>query len=206
MKTILSLPIFTKKVIPFVFINKDNSKLKRLIQLSTILLLFSCTNEQKKEITFSDFAKSIPEIKLPYNSSSVSDPENYIEPDSIYRNFSDENANGIIGKININDSVVGILYAVAGDNVFPLLKTYSASGKTIDEIVLVHLPGGSTGFDANGSSYMTLNEKFEIGIMDSTFSFSRDSSDVIIESSRDTTITLENYKIEPTGKLNKIIK
>ena len=167
------------------------------------MLFLSCAIEKKKEVTFNDFVNSLPEVKLPYTSSSVSEPKKYIEQDSIYLAFSDENANGIIGKININDSIVGILYAVAGDNVFPLLKMYNYNGTIIDELVLVHLPGGSTGFDANGSSYMTLNENFEINIKDSTFNFSRDSNDVIIESSRDTSITIDKYKIKENGKISK---
>lgn len=177
--------------------------MKALIHISIILFFFSCASEKKEEVTFSDFLNSLPEVKLPYTSSSVSEPEKYIEQDSIYLAFSDENANGIIGKININDSIVGVLYAVAGDNIFPLLKTFNKKGSKIDELVLVHLPGGSKGFDANGSSYMTMNEKFEIDIRDSTFSFSRDSTDEIIENSRDTMITIENFKINKAGKINK---
>ncbi|MBL7935697.1 MAG: hypothetical protein JNM51_07800, partial [Bacteroidia bacterium] len=122
-------------------------------------------------------------------------------PSSLYKEFFDENIHEIFGKIKINDSICGIVYLIPGDILFPILITYNEQGKKIDTLEMVHLPGGSDGYNANGSSYLVMNENLEIQITDTINTFERDSLTKIIESTRETKVVIEKYRVNYIGKI-----
>lgn len=177
---------------------KNNS----LIAFS-FLVLFACNKEATQTEKFSNFLKTIPELEIPFTANSYEDLQSKLYIDTLYKEFNDEYAHRIYGKTKISDSIYAVIYLLAGDNVFPKIITYNAIGKKISELPLVHLPGGSDGYNGNGSSFMTMDKNFEIQITDTLNSFERDSLDVIIEDSRKTTITKEKYVVSSNGEILK---
>ncbi|MBK6986471.1 MAG: hypothetical protein IPH32_17840 [Bacteroidetes bacterium] len=81
-----------------------------------------------------------------------------------------------------------------------MLVTYNSKGKSIDELALLNLPGGSDGYNANGTSYLVMKSYSEIQITDTVNTFERDSLDEIIETSRKTEVIIENYNVGADGK------
>lgn len=171
-----------------------------LISLS-FLVLFACDRQTNQRKRFSNFLKTIPELEVPFNANSYEDLQSKLYIDTLYKEFNDEYAHRIYGKIEINDSIYAIIYLLAGDNVFPKIITYNAIGNKIIELPLVHLPGGSDGYNGNGSSFMAMDKNFEIQITDTLNSFERDSLDVIIEDSRKTIITSEKFVVSSNGEI-----
>lgn len=176
--------------------------MKKVFFISLFLLVFfACKREQGANEKFASFLKTIPELKLPFEANSYTDLPSELYPDTAFKAYYDENAHRVYGKVKINDSIYAVIYLMPGDNVFPEIITYTAAGKKIASLDMVHLPGGSDGYSANGSSYMTMNKNFEIQIIDTLRSFERDSLAVIIESSRDTSVTKEYYIINTKGEI-----
>ena len=176
--------------------------MKKIIFITLIAtLMFSCKEESNKNKNFAAFLNTIPELKLPFTANSYADLQTKVQIDTTFNKYNDIYANGIYGKIKINDSINAIIYLLAGDNVFPKIVTYNKQGAKIAEQILVNLPGGSDGYNGNGSSFLNLSKDLEIQIVDTTNSFDRDSSDVIIEKSRTTEITIEKYKIKSNGQI-----
>jgi len=175
--------------------------MKKIVFITLIsTLMFSCKEENKNK-NFAAFLNTIPELQLPFNANSYVDLQTKVQIDTTFNKYNDIYANGIYGKIKINDSINAIIYLLAGDNVFPKIVTYDKQGTKIAEQILVNLPGGSDGYNGNGSSFVNLNKDLEIQIIDTTNSFERDSTDVIIEKSRSTEITIEKYIIKPNGQI-----
>jgi hypothetical protein len=81
-----------------------------------------------------------------------------------------------------------------------MLVTYNSTGKKIDELALLNLPGGSSGYNANGTSYLVMKSNSEIQITDTVNTFERDSLEEIIETSRNTEVIIENYSVGLDGK------
>jgi hypothetical protein len=175
-------------------------KIKTYITL-ILTLMFSCKTETNQNENFTTFLNTIPELQLPFAANSYADLQTKVQIDTTFNKYNDIYANGIYGKIKINDSIHAIIYLLAGDNVFPKIVTYNKQGAKIAEQILVNLPGGSDGYNGNGSSFLTLSKDLEIQIVDTTNSFDRDSSDIIIEKSRTTEITIEKYSIKSNGKI-----
>ncbi|MBK8367664.1 MAG: hypothetical protein IPL10_09655 [Bacteroidetes bacterium] len=172
--------------------------------LSVIVLIIicaSCRKEVSQQEKFSTFFNTIPDLKLPFITDSGEDLQAVFYPDTIYNEFVGDNVYGIYGKTKINDSIFGIVYLNPGDIVFPLLVTYNSTGKKIDELALLNLPGGSSGYNANGISYLVMKSNLEIQITDSVNTFERDSLEEIIETSRKTEVMIENYKVNGVGKI-----
>lgn len=168
-----------------------------------LTFLFSCHKQENSEDKFSIFLSSIPDLKFPFITNSSEELRAAFYPDTIYKDFIDDSSNGIYGKIKVNDSIHGVIFLLPGDILFPLLVMYNASGEKIDELDLVHLPGGSDGYNANGSSYLVMNKNLEIQITDTVNSFERDSLTEIIEESRKTKVIIEKYHVNNYGKIVK---
>ena len=165
-----------------------------------IIVCVSCHKEVTQKDKFLAFLNTIPDLKIPFQTNSSEELYSKYELDTIYKKIIDDSFNGIYGKVAINDSIYGIVYLVAGDIVFPLLITYNKGGKKIEELSLLHIPGGSDGYNGAGTSYLQMNQNFDIQITDTLYSFERDSAEVIIESSRKTEVTIESYNISADGK------
>ncbi|MES2762268.1 MAG: hypothetical protein V4677_08675 [Bacteroidota bacterium] len=168
------------------------------------LIFLSCKKESSDKEKFAAFISRIPQLPLPFGANSYKDLQSELSLDTIFKKYNDENASEIYGKVKINDSIYGVVYLLAGDNVFPKLVTYNAIGKKIAELNMVNCPGGSTGYNESGSSYMIMNRNFEIQITDSVESFERDSLDEIMDSSRKLKIINERYFINFKGEILKI--
>lgn len=167
------------------------------------IVLSSCQKEETTDDNFSKFLSSIPDLKLPFITNSAEDLQAAFYPDTMYNKFIDDSSNGIYGKIKVNDSIHGVVFLLPGDILFPLLVTYNSIGKRIDELDLVHLPGGSDGYNANGSSYLVMNNKLEILITDTIHTFERDSLTEIIDSTKKTKVVIEKYFVDGLGKIVK---
>ena len=168
-----------------------------------IIVCVSCHKEVSQQEKFSTFFNTIPDLKLPFVTNSGEDLKAVFYPDTIYNEFVGDNVYGICGKTKINDSIFGIVYLNPGDIVFPLLVTYNSKGKSIDELILVNLPGGSDGYNANGTSYLVMKSNSDIQITDTVNTFERDSLEEIIETSRKTEVLIENYSVGADGKFLK---
>ena len=169
--------------------------------IALIIVCVSCHKEVSKKDKFSAFFNRIPDLKLPLITNSSEELQAVFYPDTIYSEFVGDNVYGIYGKTKINDSIFGIVYLNPGDILFPMLVTYNSKGKSIDELALVNLPGGSDGYNANGSSYLVMKSNLEIQITDTVNTFERDSLDEIIETSRKTKVSIENYRVNGIGKI-----
>ena len=146
---------------------------------------------------------TIPDLELPFIPDNHFDLQSKLEIDSAYAEYNSE-IQGIYGKRKVNDSIYFIINLLASDNVFPELVTYTDNGKKIDELILAHCPGGSSGYDETGSSHLYFDKNLNITITDSIETFDRDTTGIIVESSRKQRVDIYKYKIEPNGKLNKL--
>lgn len=178
--------------------------MKNYALLFSLGILFSCQNQNVQQDKFVMFLKSIPELKFPFQTDSGEDLQAAFYPSTIYKDFIDDSSNGVYAKIKVNDSIHGIIYLIPGDILFPSLVTYNSIGKKIDELALVHLPGGSDGYNANGSSYLVINKNLDMQITDTVHTFERDSlTEEIIEASRKLEVIVERYQVSGIGKIVK---
>lgn len=173
---------------------------KALLFIIVCISFVACNKEVTQQEKFSAFLNTVPDLKFPFKTNSNEELQTKFGVDTTYKAFINESANEVYGKFTINDSVYGVVFLVAGDIVFPLLTTYHKTGKKIEELALVNLPGGSDGYNATGTSYLVMNQKFDIQITDTLHSFERDSVDVIIEASRKTEVFIENFSLGADGK------
>ncbi len=166
--------------------------------------LFSCKQQKKEDNTFLNYIITIPELKLPFKTNSHLELNSKIELDTIFNKYN-AGINGVLGKRQINDSVFFIVNLLAGDNLFPELVTYNKAGLKIHQLTLVNCPGGSSGYNETGSSYLYFDKNLNITITDSIETFNRDSTGQIIGNSKKQKIEVNNYKIDPDGKIRKWI-
>ena len=66
----------------------------------------------------------------------------------------------------------------------------------------MNCPGGSSGYDETGISHLYFDNKLNITITDSIETFDRDTTGIIVETSRKQRVEIHKYKIEPNGKLS----
>ena len=168
-----------------------------------IIVCVSCHKEVSQQEKFSAFLNTVPDLKFPFQTNSNEELQTKFGVDTTYKEFINESANKVYAKFTINDSIYGVVFLVAGDIVFPLLTTYNKSGKKIEELALVNIPGGSDGYNANGTSYLVMKSNSDIKITDTVNTFERDSLEEIIETSRKTEVLIENYSVGADGKFLK---
>lgn len=177
---------------------------KYILLIFSFIVLSSCQKEETPDNNFSKFLSSMPDLKFPFITNSAEDLQAAFYPDTMYNKFIDDSSNGVYAKIKVNDSIHGIIYLMPGDILFPSLVTYNSIGKKIDELALVHLPGGSDGYNANGSSYLVINKNLDMQITDTVHTFERDSlTEEIIEASRKLEVIVERYQVSGIGKIVK---
>lgn len=176
---------------------------KYVLLIACLVILFACRKQITQQDKFDAFLKTIPELKFPFQTNSSEDLIAAFYPDTLYKDYIDDSSNGVYAKIKVNDSILGIIYLMPGDILFPSLVTYNSIGKKIDELTLVHLPGGSDGYNANGSSYLVMNKNLDIQITDTVHTFERDSITEIIEASRKLEVIVERYQVSGIGKIVK---
>ena len=179
--------------------------MKKLIYLVCMgILVMSCNKENKVENRFGDYLSKIPEIQLPFTANSHEELNSKVDiTDTLFQDFLLD-AQGILGKIKVNDSITGVVYLYGGNEIYPELKTYNNSGQLIAEQQLVTLMGGDEMDDSNGSSYMVLNKDFRIAITDTIRSFEKDSLGIIIDSTRQVEVVNYKYEVSPNGKIIEI--
>ena len=167
--------------------------------------LFACHQTQTDEEPdhFQAFLSSIPELELPFMADNLFSPGSSLSLDTAFNDYNDVNANWVYAKTKINDSVYAVIFLLAGDDVYPELITYDARGRKLSELVMTHTPGGSTGYDENGSSYVIMQKDFSIVITDTVYHFQRDSLHEIIDSTRTMEVIEERYQVNPDGKINR---
>ena len=170
---------------------------KLFLIYSFCILITSCKQEVSNENNFQNYLNTIPEIKLPFKSNSYIDLQTKVEIDSTFKKFNSVDANGIYGKIKFNDSITGIVYLYAGDNVFPKLITYNKKGNQISEQILVNLPCGSDVNSSSCSSFVELNNTFKISRIDTVISFLADGTEI-------STVVFAKYIIESNGKISSL--
>jgi len=169
--------------------------MKTIIFIILTFILFSCQQQKNADNKFIDYVSTIPDLEFPFITDSHFDLQPKIEIDSTYLEYNSE-INGVYGKRKINDSIYFIINLLAGDNVFPELVTYTDKGKKIDVLTLVNCPGGSSGYDETGSSHLHFDKNYNITITDSIQTFDRDTTGIIVESSRKHRVDIYKYKIE----------
>lgn len=125
-------------------------------------------------------------------------------PDTAFNQYNAINANWIYAKTKINDSICAVIFLLAGDNVYPEIITYDARGKKVSQLVMTHTPGGSTGYDENGTSHVLMQKDFSIVITDTIYHFQRDTLNEIIDSTRTMEVVRACYKIDPKGNIRSI--
>ncbi|MDF2451003.1 MAG: hypothetical protein K0S26_507 [Bacteroidota bacterium] len=166
-------------------------------------ILFSCQQHKTENNKFLNYVATIPDLELPFITDSNFDLQSKLEIDSAYSEYNSE-IQGVYGKRKVNDSIYFVINLLASDIVFPELVTYTDKGKKIDELSLVNCPGGSSGYDETGSSYLHFDKNLNITITDSIETFTRDTVGVIVESSRKQRVEIHRYKVEPNGKLSQL--
>lgn len=178
---------------------KNLSKGCGLLSLLSVLF-FSCS-EKKSEPRFLQYFNTLPEVTLPFETSSNESLPLETKKDTAFAEFHEYNM-GVIGKRKINDSVYAIIDVSVGDIIYPSLTTYTIRGEEISSLLLLHLPGGSDGYSETGRSFLKIDKKFEISITDSLETFLRDTlatGEPIIKSSIRKKVIVEKYKVSPTG-------
>jgi hypothetical protein len=176
--------------------------MKTTIIIILTFILFSCQQHKTENNKFLNYVATIPDLELPFIADSHLDLQSKLEIDTTYAEYNSE-IQGIYGKRKLNDSIYFIINLLASDNVFPELVTYNIKGKKIHELILVNCPGGSSGYDETGSSHLYFDKKLDITITDSIETFDRDTTGVIIETSRKERVEINSYKIDPDGKIRK---
>lgn len=174
----------------------------KIILLIIVVFLISCKEENQSNNSFLNYIATIPKLELPFITSSKLDLQTKIAIDSTYSVYNSE-IQGIYGQRKINDSTYFIINLLASDIVFPELVTYTSRGIKIDQLTLLHCPGGSSGYDERGSSYLFFDKNYNIIITDSIEKFDRDSLGIIIDSTRKNKIALNRYKVELNGQIKK---
>lgn len=179
--------------------------MKKLIYLACMcVFIMACSKEHKVDNRFGDYLIRIPEIQLPFTANSHEELSSKIDiTDTLYQDFLVD-AQGILGKIKINDSITGVVYLYGGNEVYPELKTYNSTGQLISEQQLVTLMGGADIEGSNGSSYMNLSKDFRITITDTILSFETDSLGMMIDSTKQVEVANYKYDIKPNGKIIEI--
>ncbi len=179
--------------------------MKKLLYIGCMCIFaISCSKETKVDNRFQDYLSKIPEIQLPFSTNSHEELAGKVEiSDTLFKDFFVD-TQGILGKININDSISGVIYLYGGDAVYPELKTYNSKGQIISEQQLVTLMGGSGGMESGGSSYMSLDKDFQISITDTIWSVERDVMEGIIDSTSKIEVINYKYTIEPNGKITEV--
>ncbi len=179
---------------------KINSK---IILLIIILFFLSCRQQNQPNNSFLNYVATIPELELPFTTSSFFDLQTKTGIDSTYSAYNSE-IQGVYGQRKVNDSIYFIINLLSSDIVFPELITYTNKGIKIDQLMLLHYPGGSSGYDERGSSYLCFDKNYNIIITDSIEKFDRDSAGVIIDSTRKNCEVLYRYKIAGNGEIKKL--
>lgn len=181
------------------------TSMKKQIYLTGMcVFVMACSKENKVENKFGDYLTRIPEIQLPFAANSHEELSSKVNiTDSLYHDFLVD-AQGILGKININDSITGVVYLYGGNEIYPELKTYNSTGQLISEQQLLTLMSGGDIASSNGSSYMSLSKDFRITITDTIQSFETDSLGMMIDSTKQIEVVNYKYDIKPNGKIIEI--
>jgi hypothetical protein len=179
--------------------------MKKLVCIACICVFaLACSKENKTDNRFRDYLNMIPEIQLPFNTNSYEELTGKVEMnDTLFKDFTID-AQGILGKLNINDSITGIIYLYGGNTIYPELITYNQKGQQIAEQQLVTLTAGPDALNSSGSSYMSLTKDFKINITDTIQSYEKDSLGIAIDSTWEVEVVNYKYNIEPNGKITEI--
>lgn len=146
--------------------------------------------------------ETIPEYTLPLDADLARNLTSKVSYDTAYAEFNTFQS-PIFGKRQINDSIFSVIYLVPGDEIYPVLTTYNAQGKQIDSETLLHLPGGSDGYAANGLSFLHMDNNLFITITDSINTFTRDSADNIIDSLTVRSVEIQKFHVQPDGTITE---
>ena len=178
------------------------SSMKNLICLlfaSTFFL--SCEQENQQVREFSTFLNVIPEIQLPFKINSYTNLTYETNNDTLFKKIITDEA-GISGKIKINDTINAIVWILHGGQAdYPSLITYDKFGNKIAEQGLIDYNSDDLSMDGLNSSFMSLNEKFEISITDTITTSKLDDESNFIENTRKMEVKIYRYKITNSGKI-----
>jgi hypothetical protein len=171
-----------------------------------ILSLTSChINQQSTKIisNFRDLNRNIPLLKLPYSTSCGGCCNKVLLAiDSAFiKEFEIEYLN-IIGKLNISNKYIGILYSGGGDYYIPVLRIYDQKGKQLSEKSFMGDYCGNY-LDFYGDYILEIDKQQKIVETDTKVTFRLDSIDYSRIDTLSKEVTKSEYFIAEGGLITK---
>jgi len=185
-----------------------------LTGLVLTILIISCSNKQPDNANndqlnqstgenlsaddFFNYLKSIKKLKTPVTIDNLDyEPVGY---DSVlFVKYKSKSSSWPYGQIVDNGQIISTIEVTIGEDRFaPIIITYTKDGQKIDSL----LPYKKTGWDIDYLSreYLTINEKKEIIVTDSTTKWKLSDKMNRIDDSKTTTTDTVIYKVDDLGK------
>ncbi len=156
------------------------------------------TGENLRADDFLKYLKSLKELKTPLTIDNIE--EEPIGYDSVlFAKYKHKSSIWPYGQI-VNGQIISTIEVTIGEDRFsPVIMTYTKDGQKIDSL----LPYKKTGWDIDylSNEYLTINEKKEIIVTDSTTKWKLSDKMERIEDSKTTTIDTVTYRIDELGKI-----
>ena len=175
--------------------------LKSLGLLLLLVSVISCSGTRREQVSFLEFASSIPELPFPVKFGCDSGPEqvDYGRLDSHWlAQLAPTGRNYIVGRIRSNQDCVILAHRYIGDFNFPVLISYNSDGSIIDSL---RITGDC--FDAPDGSllrYATLiNADGSIVVEDTTRSSLSNATGTVIPSTERVSVKVHRFSISATG-------
>jgi hypothetical protein len=162
-----------------------------------------CKNhfDKSKIKDFKGFVKAIPMIQLPYHTSCGSCCEIIkLNFDSSFVEKNNLDGLEVVGKLNVYDKFVGILYAGGGDYFAPALIICDKNGTKISEKSFMGNYCGKN-LDFYGNYYFNIDNQLQITEIDTTMIFNLDSINYRVIDTLQTEITISNFLITDNGTI-----
>ncbi len=178
--------------------------MRYLLTYSVIfILIIGCKSQSpnNKIDNFDSFINNIPTLDLPYRTSCGACCDRLkLNLDSSF--IHQYNLGGIdaVGKLNISDKYVGILYAGGGDYYVPFIVIYDIKGNKITEKGFMGDYCGSI-LDFYGDYILDIDNNMQIIETDTKIYFKVDS---VTHDRMDTlkkTISISKFQIEKDGRI-----
>lgn len=182
-----------------------------IILISTALL--ACVKEnkteskswnerrQKMEYSFSEYSDKIPQIILPLSSSCD------IELKGSRLGFTNQEiskfgteTSEVYGKLADKEKFTAIIYLYPADVVLPIIQTTDKKGNKISRLDLYENYCNESETSLETSAFI-INEDLSIQLTDTLTTFDRNENDDIIESTKKTTVSRKQFRINENGKI-----